>query len=372
MTLLGIVRLLFFSILFAGTAFGQIPNLSLNIRYNLTLSRYEVFALPSATQSVFNWGPSQITIVVPSSVPDQPFTISSVAGGQWQDNSVIYAPAAVPGSDFHGCGSLGSLTPFTNGVERLIFHFTLPGGGCTTGLRLFINNVDPDSGAEGFGGGDFVNTIFAIIPILVPGGYEAYTGNYSNGGTSCTTAPLELMAFKAEEVEQQSVRLIWETLNEINFSHFEIERSINSIDFSVIAKIDGKNTILNNNYEYIDRTVKPGIKYYYRLRIVDNDDSYEYSRLEYAKIDNSLFFIQSVYPNPTMDRIKIHFNALSEETLSMSITDVFGSVLEVQNWTADKGENIKLVDMIRYPAGVYMLSLVCKNEQFTTQVIRVD
>jgi hypothetical protein len=371
MTLLGIIRLLFFSILFVGAAFGQAPNLMLNIRYNLTLARYEVFALPDATQSIFNWGPSQITVVVPSSVPNEALIITSAAGGVWIDNSRIYDPAAAPGLDFHGVGSLGALTPLVSGVERLIFHFTLPGGGCTPGLRLFINGVDPDSSAPGFFGGDFANTIFAIVP-MVPDGYEAYTSNYSNGGTSCTSAPLELITFNAEEVEQQSVRLIWETLNEINFSHFEIERSINSIDFSVIAKIDGKNTILNNNYEYIDWTVKPGIKYYYRLRIVDNDDSYEYSGLEYAKINNSIFFIRSVFPNPTTDKIKIYFNTLSEETLSMTITNVFGSVLEVQEWTADKGENSKLVDMKRYPAGVYMLSLVCKNEHFTTQVIRVD
>ena len=372
MALLSITRLLFFPILFVGTAFGQAPNLMLTLRYNLTFARYEVFALPDATQSVFNWGPSQISIVVPNSVPNEAFNIVSAAGGAWQDNSRIYAPTAAPGFDFHGVGSLGAVTQLISGVEKLVFHFTLPGGGCTTGLRLYINGVDPDSSAPGFFGGDFSNTIFAIVS-TIPDGYEAYVSNYNNGGTTCSAAaPLELISFNVDEVEHQSVRLTWETLNEINFSHFEVERSINSIDFSVIAKIDGKNTVLNNNYEYVDRTVKSGIKYYYRLRLVANDDSYEYSSLEYIKIDNSIFFIQSVSPNPTTDKIKIYFNALSEETLSMAITDVFGSVLEVQEWTANRGENSKLVDMKRYPAGVYMLSLVCKNEQFTTQVIRVD
>jgi Secretion system C-terminal sorting domain len=372
MTLSRITSLLFFPILFIGTVSGQAPNLVLTLRYNLTFARYEVFALPDATQSVFNWGPSQISIVVPNSVPDEAFPIVSASGGAWQDNSRIYAPAVAPGFDFHGVGSLGAVTQLISGVEKLIFHFTLPGGGCTTGLRLFINGVDPDSSAPGFFGGDFTNTVFAIVS-TIPDGYEAYVSNYNNGGTVCSSAaPLELIAFNVEEVEQQSVRLTWETLNEINFSHFEVERSINSIDFSFIAKIDGKNSVLNNNYEYIDRTVKSGIKYYYRLRIVDNDDSYEYSALEYVKIDNSIFSIQSVSPNPTRDKIGIYFNALSEETLSMTITDVFGSVLEVQDWPVGKGENSKLVDMERYPAGVYMLILVCKNEQFTTQVIRVD
>ena len=167
---------------------AQAPLLDFNLRYNTVQNRYEVYARPTLTQASFNWGPSQISVVTPASVQDLPFNVTSVAGGAWQDNSLVFAPAAAPGSDFHGLGSLGAPTSFTANVEKLIFHFTLPGGGCTPGLRLYINGVDPNSSAAGMGGGDFTNTVFAIVP-GVPGGYEAYQGNYDNGGTACNTAP---------------------------------------------------------------------------------------------------------------------------------------------------------------------------------------
>ncbi len=168
---------------------AQSPNLQLTLRYNPFLTRYEVYALPDANQPTFNWGPAQISVVAPASIPDAPFNVTSVAGGAWLDNSLIFAPAAAPGSDFHGIGSLGAPTTFTANVEKLIFHFTLPGGGCTEGLRLFINGVDPNSMAAGMGGGDFTNTIFAIVPGF-PLGYEAYTGNYNNAGSSCNAPPV--------------------------------------------------------------------------------------------------------------------------------------------------------------------------------------
>jgi hypothetical protein len=170
---------------------AQSPNLQLTLRYNPFLTRYEVYALPDANQPNFNWGPAQISVVAPASVPDAPFNVTSVAGGAWQDNSIIFAPAAAPGSDFHGIGSLGAPTTFTSNVEKLVFHFTLPGGGCIEGLRLFINGVDPNSMAAGMGGGDFTNTIFAIVPGF-PLGYEAYTGNYNNSGSSCNAPPVAM------------------------------------------------------------------------------------------------------------------------------------------------------------------------------------
>jgi len=169
---------------------AQAPNLELTLRYNNTLNRYEVYARPDATRANFFWGPSQISVVAPTAVPDAPFLVTSIAAGAWQDNSLIYAPTIDPANDYHGIGSLGAPINFTAGVETLIFHFVIQGGGCYSGLRLFINGSDPDSSQPGMGGGDFSNTVFGIVLPEVPGGYEAYTGNYDNGGTICNEPPM--------------------------------------------------------------------------------------------------------------------------------------------------------------------------------------
>lgn len=168
--------LTFFVVLLSGTSLlGQ--NIELTLRYNLTLARFEVYALPDATIPAFTWGPSQITIVVPASVPNNAITITSVNGGAWLDNSRVYAPGADPAHDFHGVGTLGAITDLVSGQEILLFYFNLPVNDCTPGLRLFINGSDPDSEAPGMLGGDFANTI--------DNGQiaDVYAGNYNNIGT---------------------------------------------------------------------------------------------------------------------------------------------------------------------------------------------
>jgi hypothetical protein len=157
-------------------------NLEFSIRYNLMESRYDVYALPEESNTSFFWGPSQISVVVPVTVADSPFSVTSITGGAWQDNSDVYSPAVTPGFDYHGIGSLGASTPLQAGVELLIFHFTMPGANCVPGVRLYINGSDPNSGADGMQGGDFSNTIFGVGS---SGGGEYYVGNYDNNGTNC-------------------------------------------------------------------------------------------------------------------------------------------------------------------------------------------
>ena len=158
-------------------------DLEFNLRYDLDENRYEVYVRPISSGANFVWGPSQISIVAPASVADDPFMITSVAAGTWQDNSQIYAPTAAPGNDFHGVGSFGSPVMLSAGVETLLFYFSVPGEECIPGIRLYENGLDPDSAAPGMGGNDFTNTIIGGDQGGTPG--EQYLGNYDNLGVAC-------------------------------------------------------------------------------------------------------------------------------------------------------------------------------------------
>jgi len=161
------------------------------LRYNLTDSQYEVYARPTfATTPTsntvnYNWGSSQVSVVVPASVADLPFNITSKAAGGWTDNSQTFG---VLGSDFHGVGSNGLKVVLTNEQETLLFTFVLPGGACLPGLRLFVNGTDPDSSFPGMQGGDFANTMYSANDIL--GDTNLYVKNYANTGTTCTNCTL--------------------------------------------------------------------------------------------------------------------------------------------------------------------------------------
>lgn len=147
-------------------------NIEISLRYNIVEARYEVYALPDASNPNFMWGPSQITIVVPNSVTNQPIIATSLNAGSWIDNTQAYA-----NSDYHGFGSGGALVTLTANSEVLLFYFVLSGE-CVDGLRVFENATDPGSTDLAMENKDFRNSVFT--------GAEAYQGNYNNGGTFCT------------------------------------------------------------------------------------------------------------------------------------------------------------------------------------------
>ena len=164
---------------------GLAQTVDYTLRYNIGLSRYEVYGRPNFTQAQYNWGSAQVSIVVPVVVANAAFAINSVAAGGWTDNSQVYG---VLGSDFHGVGSNGLKVDLTAGQETLLFTFVLPGGACLPGLRLFVNGTDPDSSFPGMLGGDFANTLYSANDIL--GATNLYLQNYANTGTVCTACNL--------------------------------------------------------------------------------------------------------------------------------------------------------------------------------------
>lgn len=172
-----------FILVAAFNSFGQ-NQLDLTLRYNVAQSRYEVYTKANFSQTDFLWGSSQISIVAPASLANAPFAVSSVDGGGWDDSSPVYAPTAAPSLDFHGIGSAGKKITLVANQEKLLFTFTLPGGVCVNGLRLFVNGTDPASNPVTMPG-DFANVVYAAG---VSTSY--YHANYANTGTTCTACNL--------------------------------------------------------------------------------------------------------------------------------------------------------------------------------------
>ncbi len=161
-------------------------DIEFTLKYNEADDRYEVYALPNASNaSYFVGGGSQISLVLPESIGNTPLAITTVNGGIWTDNSRIFAPAADPVHDFHAIASSGSFINLTVGEELLLFHFQLAPPGCIAGPRIFENASDPQSNDPGMAGGDF-NNFFPDLFTFVDG----YNGNYNNTGIECNTPPI--------------------------------------------------------------------------------------------------------------------------------------------------------------------------------------
>jgi hypothetical protein len=101
--------------------------------------------------------------------------------------------------------------------------------------------------------------------------------------------PVELVSFNARkkpgEGAGKDVLLEWETTSEENFDHFDIEVAAGNEayrlnHFAKIGAVDGNGGLkTSRTYAFTDAdNLKSGARYY-RLKMVDNDSTYAYSRV---------------------------------------------------------------------------------------------
>ncbi|KQS31550.1 hypothetical protein ASG33_11975 [Dyadobacter sp. Leaf189] len=116
--------------------------------------------------------------------------------------------------------------------------------------------------------------------------------------------PVTLVAFHAEQ-EGASVRLSWVTSAEIQCDHFEIERSADGKKWTSISNKKAQASE-GNGAEYMFTDMERGNgKVYYRLKMIDKDSSYAYSRI--LPVHSEAIDHTGVFPNPVGDEDIIQF-----------------------------------------------------------------
>ncbi|MCZ2299229.1 MAG: T9SS type A sorting domain-containing protein [Chitinophagales bacterium] len=146
-------------------------------------------------------------------------------------------------------------------------------------------------------------------------------GQYSKDTVYITVGVVPLVIKNYElKITNEGVVNKWITLNEINVSHFNVQRSSNGIEFNTIQQTAAKNNAYN---EYSITDVQPlnGVSYY-RIEAVDKDGKTTYSKTEKVqiKIENEQL---TIFPNPTTNIVNIAFKEMQQ----IIITDVTGRIL---------------------------------------------
>lgn len=160
--------------------------------------------------------------------------------------------------------------------------------------------------------------------------------------------PVTLISFKANITESQQTVLKWATASEKDNDYFVVERSKNASDFELVGKVKGKGTIdLRNDYSFTDESPLKGINYY-RLKQVDFDGQYSYTRAESVIKDGDGTI--SLYPNPTTNILKINFED-TDQIEDATIYDMMGRVVKTIIGNQDKYEVVNL------PQGKYIIQI---------------
>ena len=186
--------------------------------------------------------------------------------------------------------------------------------------------------------------------------------NALNGSATTESAlPLKWVSFVAKESNGETV-LEWATTNEQNTAYFVVERSLGNMQFAAIDSVPAKGGVGNNQYKLIDKT-KPTGTVYYRIRQVDADGKYEYSKM--IRIDASASKkALSVYPNPVQDVCRISLPQGMQQA-TVAIFDMKG--LQVKSMNVQHGQSIHLGGL---PAGTYNVVVREGATQLSTRIIK--
>jgi hypothetical protein len=177
-------------------------------------------------------------------------------------------------------------------------------------------------------------------------------------GSADVILPTELVHFKGS-LQNNSTLLKWETLNESNTAHFQVERSINGNNFETIGTVGAiGNNPGTTGYSYTDNNVtslgSPLI--YYRLKIVDFDGAYKRSSIVTIALPDITGRL-SVFPNPTRHEVKIIVNAAAGGKAQWKLIDNSGLVVLQNTTQLKKGANSFVINLNTIPAGVYYFTL---------------
>ncbi len=220
--------------------------------------------------------------------------------------------------------------------------FTVPANGViNTVLRLrLIDNVSTVYGEPAIGSG-CTNSGYGQaedFPIfLLPSG----------------TLPLNLLGFSGVR-DKNDVKLNWETTAETNTDHFIIQRSPDNNSFADIGrqKATGKTTL--NNYSYRDAWAGPE-QYYYRIKIIDTDNTVEYSKTISISPEISTGS-SKILGNPVSGALMLEVKSNITET-GLNIYDLTGKKI-LQKVLPPRIQRYSIAETEKLLPGIYILDII--------------
>ena len=329
-------------------ASGRLPYLlTANVNIN-GVSRYMGFVgihgrantSANAAQEVYDmrkYDVEKLKTVLDAQYPNLPFIMS----GDFNDDldaTVSFVPT-----------NTSTFIAYINDPSRYSL-FTLPlsnaGAKSTTGFSDMIDHII---------GSNEMSSAFLTARVGSP---QTYITSYATKTTdhypvmakfnlpNVPIIPVELLSFNAHLIDNQIIRLNWVTTTELNSAFFSIEKSTDGTKFLPIGQVKAAgHSNQKLHYTYDDSSISKDKIVYYRLKQVDNDGQYKYSKtVAVAQKDKNIKL--SVYPNPAKDVLIIEG---LDDIKTVKIYN-FQGVL-VQKTTQ------KSISLNSQPTGIYILEV---------------
>ncbi|MEM9822969.1 MAG: DUF1501 domain-containing protein [Bacteroidota bacterium] len=182
---------------------------------------------------------------------------------------------------------------------------------------------------------------------------DCYIGNPIN------PLPVELLSFTAQLSGKREVLLEWQAEHANELEYFELERSASGRDFSKLITFTAKG-LGKQFYSHID-TDPVNQNNYYRLKMVDQNQTVEYSEVRQVEITSLGISALAVYPNPSISNAYLTCQSSHDFAASLSVFNSNGQMVLQESVRILLGENLLELNTQNWQKGMHHLSLISED-----------
>ena len=172
--------------------------------------------------------------------------------------------------------------------------------------------------------------------------------------------PVELTSFSASIIGSR-VKLSWNTATEINNFGFDVERASTSPtqEWTKIGFVEGHGTSNSPKYYSFEDNNLNARKYIYRLKQIDSDGQFEYSKEIEVDLDTPMKYeLSQNYPNPFNPATTIQFSLPTSGNVKLTLYNTNGQeIRNILNEYKESGTHIINFNASGLSSGVYFYKL---------------
>jgi hypothetical protein len=193
--------------------------------------------------------------------------------------------------------------------------------------------------------------------------------------------PVDMVSFnvskKTGSENSDEVILKWVTTMEVNADRFEVERAdgaeaLKLKRFKKLGEvIAAGNSQLKNEYIFMDVEALKSGDYYYRLKMLDRDESFRYSAVRAITFDQ--YADWKTYPNPSPGSFQIQYQAGAGMLMRIKAFDLRGNLIYNQLLTASGEKQQHLMDLSgsEFPAGLYIVEVTSDDQKKVFRILKL-
>ncbi len=176
--------------------------------------------------------------------------------------------------------------------------------------------------------------------------------------------PVTLLSFNGKWKNADDTELMWVVEEESSIHVYEVMRSVNGVDFERIGVVSAVNSQSRYTYSFVDAGLR-GFKYFYRLKIVEKDNSQKFSEvISLSKAFQQQAVKMKVLPNPIQKVFTLSFETKVSGTLTARILSMSGQEVWKQVTQLSDAYNITFnLGSKTIAAGTYMMHVVVGSEE---------